>query len=550
MIGLLPDRHPRPVKVAGDVQRAGARPSVVQARPHRPAGMDYSTQQALNGSAPLTSAMVVQLQATAGNAAVDALLHRGQIVRPVAGTPGGIVAQRSIWSRITGAASSAVRGVGHAASAAWSGVTRGASAAWTGVKRGVSAAWSGAQRAASAALGGISRIAAGFWAGATALGSGVLHWLEAAGHSVWRAIEWFGGRALAVLKAIGTVAFEKLSLLGALAWSFISNLPERFWRLLVDGWHAVVGVLSWLGSGLMGLAGAAWDAVKGVFSWLKSGVSGALTWIGRGLAGGAAWAVDFIGGPSLDKLRDGMLGALSWVWSGIKGFAAWGWNGVVAAAKWAWSKIKAFAAWLWDGVIHGLVWLGKVVLHLLELVGAGEALQLVWGLLFRMRKLTGAEQKASESVHPVGLIPYWQIRVDDDSVLIKIGTTLAGLFKTKISPGAITTMHIIHAPAGGLSLDVMVHELTHVAQYELVGAVYIPEALHAQGSAAGYDYVFPYLTLTEARKAGQTFAGLNREQQASLCEDYYRLSNGMAAHYGASLAELAPFVAEMRARKF
>ena len=339
--------------------------------------------------------------------------------------------------------------------------------------------------------------------------------------------------------------WEKLALLGSLVWSFISNLPERSWRIIVDGWHVVSGVLGWIWTGLKGVAGGTWDAVAGAFGWIAGGLGGALRWLGSGLAGGAAWAMHFIAHPSLDKLRDGLLGALSWAGNGIRGLARWGWNGLVAAAEWAWSGLKAAGRWLWDSGLGGASWCGQVLLHLLELVGVTEALQLLWGLIFRLRPLTPAERAASASVHPPGLIPYWQVRVDDNSYLIKIGAALAAVFKTRVSPGAITTMHIIHAPAGGLDPPVAVHELTHVGQYEKVGTVYMPEALHAQGGA-GYDYG----NLTNARAGGRRFADFNREQQASICADYYRVRNGLSAGFGATEAELAPFIADMRAGNF
>jgi hypothetical protein len=170
----------------------------------------------------------------------------------------------------------------------------------------------------------------------------------------------------------------------------------------------------------------------------------------------------------------------------------------------------------------------------------------VWGLIFPLRPLTAEERAASASVHPANLIPYWQVRVDDDSYLIKIDVLLANLFRTKVTPGAITSMHIIHAPAAGLSMPLAVHELTHVAQYERVGAVYMLEALHAQGSATGYDYG----DLTAAWRAGTRFAHVNREQQASICADYYRVYRGRPAEFGATEAELAPFIADMRSGRF
>jgi hypothetical protein len=126
-----------------------------------------------------------------------------------------------------------------------------------------------------------------------------------------------------------------------------------------------------------------------------------------------------------------------------------------------------------------------------------------------------------------------------------MGTQLAAWLKTKCSPGAITTMHIIHG-GGALTLDTAVHELTHVAQYQKVGAVYIVEALCAQNTGAGYDYG----DLSARRSKGDTFASLNREQQAEVCEDFYKLNNGMKPDFSGTKATLAPFIADMRSGAF
>jgi hypothetical protein len=379
----------------------------------------------------------------------------------------------------------------------------------------------------------------------SAVGADVLTWLKSAGSSVWSCLKAFESKAADLIGAVGRFGLEKLSTIGAMAWTFISSIPVRFWRLVVDGWDGLDGLVSWLWTGLKGEVGAEWDAVTGVFNWLLRGGAGVYGWLADAVAGGLAWAEAFIKSPSLELLRQGMLEGLSWVWSGIVDFAKWEWNGLAAAAQWAVRGLTDFGKWLWDGVLAGLTWEGEVVLHLLEYLGVGEALEVLWGLLFRLRPLSGAEQGASASVHPAGLIPYELVRVDQDSLLIKIGTQLATLVKSKVSPGAITTMHIIHAP-GSFPPQTAVHELTHVAQYQLVGAVYIPQALCAQQSAASYDYG----DLVALKKAGKHFSDLNREQQADLCEDYYRVNNGLPSQHGGTKASLAPFIADMRSGAF
>jgi len=71
---------------------------------------------------------------------------------------------------------------------------------------------------------------------------------------------------------------------------------------------------------------------------------------------------------------------------------------------------------------------------------------------------------------------------------------------------------------GRMSEDLFVHELIHIWQYENVGSVYIPRALRAQRSAAGYNYGG-----VDALRAGpsELFA-YNYEQQGDILADYWR----------------------------
>jgi hypothetical protein len=109
----------------------------------------------------------------------------------------------------------------------------------------------------------------------------------------------------------------------------------------------------------------------------------------------------------------------------------------------------------------------------------------------------------------------------------------------------MTTMHIIQA-ADHLDLPTAVHELTHVAQYEKIGAVYMPQALHAQYTTMGYDYG----DLTQARADGKHFSDFNREQQAQICEDHYLVATGGTPEYTGTAANLAPFIEDMRTGAF
>jgi hypothetical protein len=104
------------------------------------------------------------------------------------------------------------------------------------------------------------------------------------------------------------------------------------------------------------------------------------------------------------------------------------------------------------------------------------------------------------------------------------------------APTAVATGRIIHLPAGPVPLALMVHELTHVLQYERLGAIYMHLSLVAR-QGAGYDY---------GAVEGRRYQDFNPEQQATICEDCYVARAGGATRFGAQPAELERLVREMR----
>jgi hypothetical protein len=123
---------------------------------------------------------------------------------------------------------------------------------------------------------------------------------------------------------------------------------------------------------------------------------------------------------------------------------------------------------------------------------------------------------------------------------------------TKVNGGrAVTTMHILHIEhPGAMSNSLAVHELTHVAQYEQTGAIYMAQALHAQLAGSNYDY---------GSLTGKHFPELDREAQAQLCQDYYRVGGDGAAPTDSwtsvggtvnTAAQMRPLIAEMRAGRY
>jgi hypothetical protein len=86
---------------------------------------------------------------------------------------------------------------------------------------------------------------------------------------------------------------------------------------------------------------------------------------------------------------------------------------------------------------------------------------------------------------------------------------------------------------GKMSSDVFIHELVHIWQYQRLGSVYIAEALAAQRSQAGYNYG-GIEALRNALKEGKTLRDFNFEQQGDIVQDYYLITQGYRAQWGAA----------------
>jgi hypothetical protein len=76
----------------------------------------------------------------------------------------------------------------------------------------------------------------------------------------------------------------------------------------------------------------------------------------------------------------------------------------------------------------------------------------------------------------------------------------------------------------------MIHELTHVWQYQHFGWVYLPQAIGAQIREGPSAYQYSDMTsladrgtdLEDMWQAGKRLADFNREQQGDIARDYYK----------------------------
>jgi hypothetical protein len=206
------------------------------------------------------------------------------------------------------------------------------------------------------------------------------------------------------------------------------------------------------------------------------------------------------------------------------------WEGVQTLRPWAldwWRSLGSASTGL--GLLK---WLGTRLIDLIEIIGVGESYETLQDLVkFNTRTLTGTERAAARLVFGTA-INLELVRVDEHAV---IGPAF--------SHREYTSFHTING-WGPIAADTLIHELTHVWQYERLGASYMPQALHAQFFGAGYDYGGAP-GLTAAKAAGNSFATFNREQQASIVQDFSRLHQGDpdAVRYADFVAEVSALTA-------
>jgi hypothetical protein len=203
------------------------------------------------------------------------------------------------------------------------------------------------------------------------------------------------------------------------------------------------------------------------------------------------------------------------LWHGLRGLRAW-------ELRW-WRSLGRSPAWKATGV-----WLGYRAVELTELAGIGEAYETVADLVkFNTRALRPDELAAATLVfgHSIKL---HRVRLDARAVC-----------GPAFSKRPYTSFHTVNG-WGPIRPEVLIHELTHVWQYERSGAIYMPQALHAQRWGAGYIYGGAD-GLTAARAAGLGLTGFNREQQASIVEDFaaMRQDDPDALLYAGFVAEVS-----------
>ncbi|NQW24226.1 MAG: hypothetical protein HQ475_12355 [SAR202 cluster bacterium] len=176
----------------------------------------------------------------------------------------------------------------------------------------------------------------------------------------------------------------------------------------------------------------------------------------------------------------------------------------------------------------------------LDILQAPRIFEFVWHLLTSVSRLADDEINAANQVLGPNPERYAKVRVAE-------GRVLGLVFKINGSR-AFTLFHTINLPGSGHhsrgNLDLLVHEMVHVSQFEKVGSVYIWQALRAQ-KAEGYSFG-GWEQLSEDRRNGRRLSGYNREQQGQIAQDYYNqvLVPGLPADSPIRLA-FQPFIDDL-----
>jgi hypothetical protein len=183
-------------------------------------------------------------------------------------------------------------------------------------------------------------------------------------------------------------------------------------------------------------------------------------------------------------------------------------------------------------------WLHQLLAELFDLIGGPEIAQFLMHLTTNTTPLTADEIAVMSSIlGPAGL-RYREIRVAEGGLFDLIFKYNGNL--------AFATWHTINLPRSGrhtrANLAVVVHELTHVYQYEQVGSRYLGEAIYMLITTRRECYTYGSLAeLQAAVAAGKRYSHYNREQQAQIVQDYYSLKQGKR-----DVSAYEPLIAQLR----
>ncbi len=160
--------------------------------------------------------------------------------------------------------------------------------------------------------------------------------------------------------------------------------------------------------------------------------------------------------------------------------------------------------------LSNMAWLFRT----LDFIRLPWLIEACWRLTTWPGRLTASEIAEASQVFGADTVDYGSVRVAHGGLL--------PLFFSLNKGRAFVLFRTVNLPRRSRSsrenLDILTHELVHVFQYQLVGSVYIWQALRAQ-RAEGYGYG-GWEALAAAPRP--SYSSFNREQQGQIVQDYYR----------------------------
>jgi len=239
----------------------------------------------------------------------------------------------------------------------------------------------------------------------------------------------------------------------------------------------------------------------------------------------------------------------------------------------------------WEAFVRSAQAIGRLVVDILraawDIVGAalGAAVSILCSLLAGYRGMT-AEEEAEARLVFADSLDYDHIFFAVDDITNEIIFGLQDWFRGEPDSRAFVTNSLVNFDVDdGLSRRTMIHELTHVWQYQQEGSAYLADAVYAQATGdgvgdSGYNYGYreqasPTVTIPKdfagaeetgpvgdwmgeegqddlAGPAATTWAGLNPEMQAQVIMHWY-VRKVLENQSDAEVAPWQPYVDLVRA---
>ena len=166
-----------------------------------------------------------------------------------------------------------------------------------------------------------------------------------------------------------------------------------------------------------------------------------------------------------------------------------------------------------------LEYLLKGMIYFLAIFGIAEIYETLCDFFkFNTRPLEEWEILLAQSVFK-DTIDYSKVRVDNYAFI--------GPKQYRFAYVGFNTLNVW----GPMQNSLFLHEMTHVYQYQKLGAIYIFDALKAQHSEKGYDYGGA-AELKRMIVSGKKFSDFNLEQQGDIVADYFLIKNGYTPQWG------------------